>query len=80
MPYQPGSITRDWLQDITHGIARRSEIEVVGLREAGRLPMLSVADLATGVDAWKYSTKPGVSCTNSRVGARARAARSSRIS
>ena len=26
VPYQPGSITRDWLQASTHGMARRSEI------------------------------------------------------
>ena len=65
VPYQPGSITRDWLHASTHGIARRSEIDVVGLREVGRLPMLSAPISLTGVDALKYSTKPGVSWTNS---------------
>ena len=65
MPYQPGSITRDWLQASTHGMARRSAIEEVGLRDVGRLPMFSDPISLTGVDAMKYSTKPGVSCTNS---------------
>src|ERR1700694_1803745 len=61
VPYQPGSITRDWLQASTHGIARRSEIDVVGLRDVGRLPILRSPISLTGVDALKYSTKPGVS-------------------
>ena len=65
VPYQPGSITRDWLHASTHGMARRSEIDVVGLREVGRLPMFSAPISLTGVDALKYSTKPGVSWTNS---------------
>ena len=65
MPYQPGSITRDWLQASTHGMARRSEMEVVGLRDVGLLPMLSEPISLTGVDALKYSTNPVVSCTNS---------------
>ena len=65
VPYQPGSITRDWLQASTHGMARRSEIEVVGLRDVGLLPMLSEPISLTGVEALKYSTNPGVSCTNS---------------
>ena len=80
MPYQPGSITRDWLQASTHGMARRSEIAVVGLREAGLLPMLSAPISLTGVDALKYSTKPGVSCTSSEYARWARAARSSSTS
>ena len=43
-------MTRDWLHASTHGIARRSEIDVVGLREVGRLPMLSAPISLTGVD------------------------------
>src|ERR1700737_3705033 len=65
VPYQPGSITRDWLHASTHGIARRSEMDVVCLRHVGRLPMLSAPISLTGVDAMKYSTNPGVSWTNS---------------
>ena len=65
VPYQPGSITRDWLHAITHGIARRSEIDDVGLRDVGRLPMFSAPISLTGVDCRKYSTKPSVSWTNS---------------
>src|SRR6476620_1136416 len=65
VPYHPGSMTRDWLQDSTHGMARRSEMAVVCLREAGRLPMLRAPISATGVDISKYCTNPGVSCTNS---------------
>ena len=38
---------------------------VVGLRDVGRLPMFSAPISLTGVDALKYSTKPGVSWTNS---------------
>ena len=53
MPYQPGSITRDWLQASTHGIARRSEICVVGFRDVGRLPMFSAPISLTGVEALK---------------------------
>ena len=53
VPYQPGSMTRDWLQASTHGIARRSEIDVVGLREVGLLPMFSAPISPTGVDALK---------------------------
>ena len=53
VPYQPGSITRDWLQASTHGMARRSEIDVVGLRDVGLLPMLSAPISLTGVDALK---------------------------
>ena len=65
VPYQPGSITRHWLQASTHGMARRSEIDVVALRIAGRLPILSAPISLTGVDCSKYSTKPAVSWTNS---------------
>ena len=42
-PYQPGSISRHCAQENTQGMARRSSISRVFLREAGRLPMLSVA-------------------------------------
>ena len=61
MPYHPGSITRDCVQDSTHGMARRSEIFSVCLRDAGRLPMFSAPISDNGVDVVKYSTKPGVS-------------------
>ena len=44
-PYQPGSISRHWLQLNTHGIARRSSMRVDAVRDAGRLPMLSCGDL-----------------------------------
>ena len=60
-PYQPGSISRHWPQLNTHGIARRSSMRVDAVRDAGRLPMLSSAISAIGVDARKYSTNPGVS-------------------
>src|ERR1700757_3434806 len=60
VPYQPGSMTRDWLQASTHGMARRSAIDCVGLREGGRLPILSDPISLTGVEALKYSTKPVV--------------------
>ena len=52
-PYQPGSISRHWPQLNTHGIARRSSIRVDAVRDAGRLPMLSSAISAIGVDARK---------------------------
>ena len=42
-PYQPGSISRHCAQLNTQGIARRSSISRVFLRDAGRLPMFSVA-------------------------------------
>ena len=41
-PNQPGSMTRDCDHESTHGIARRSSMLRVGLREAGRLPMLAL--------------------------------------
>ena len=46
VPYQPGSITRDWLQAITQGIARRSEIDDVGLRDVGPTADVQRTDLA----------------------------------
>ena len=52
-PYQPGSITRHCDQLNTQGIARRSSIAVLFLREAGRLPMLSAAISLITVDSQK---------------------------
>ena len=59
-PYQPGSISRVWLHENTHGIARRSSIRAELVRDAGRLPMFSSASSATGVTARKNSTNPSV--------------------
>src|SRR6267378_6715589 len=58
-PYHPGSIRRHWLQLNTHGIARRSSIDCELFRDAGRLPIFRSAISAIGVEARKYSTKPG---------------------
>lgn len=80
MPYQPGSITRDCVHESTHGIARRSEIFSVCLRDAGRLPMLRAPISDRGVEVVKYSTNPGVSWTSRLYAARAFAAMSSMIS
>ena len=80
MPYQPGSMIRACDQLNTHGIARRSAIELPALRDGGRLPMLSSPSSLIGVAAWNHSTKPGVSCTSARYACCARAARSSRSS
>src|ERR1700729_2450209 len=52
-PYQPGSIRRHWAQLNTQGIARKSSIAVVFLREAGREPMFSVAISVITVEAQK---------------------------
>src|SRR5579863_5744554 len=52
-PYQPGSISRHCAQENTQGIARKSEIAMDFLREAGREPMLSVATSVMTVEAWK---------------------------
>ena len=52
-PYQPGSISRHCAQENTQGIARRSSMARVFLREAGRLPMLSVAISLMTVEAQK---------------------------
>ena len=46
-------ITRACDQENTQGMARRSSIFPVALREAGRLPMCSSAISLIGVDAWK---------------------------
>ena len=51
-PYQPGSITRDWDQANTQGMARRSAIGWTAVREAGRLPIFRSAISLTGVD-WR---------------------------
>jgi hypothetical protein len=59
-PYQPGSINRFWLQEKTHGIARRSAMAEDGRRDAGRLPMLRPAISPTGVAARNQSTNPSV--------------------
>ena len=60
-PYQPGSIRRHWAQLKTQGIARRSSMLRVFLREAGRLPILSVAISPITVDSQKKRSKPSVS-------------------
>ncbi len=60
-PYHPGSISRHCAQLNTQGMARRSSIARVFLREAGRLPMLSVEISVMTVEAQKYSTNPSVS-------------------
>ena len=52
-PYQPGSISRHCAQENTQGMARRSSISRVFLREAGRLPMFSVAISVMTVEAQK---------------------------
>ena len=52
-PYQPGSISRHCAQLNTQGMARRSSISRVFLREAGRLPMFSVAISVMTVEAQK---------------------------
>src|SRR5262249_58944182 len=52
-PYHPGSINLHWAQLNTHGIARRSSILVEDVRDAGRLPMLSLAISPITVDCQK---------------------------
>ena len=52
-PYQPGSISRHCAQLNTQGMARRSSMARVFLRDAGRLPMLSVAISLITVEAQK---------------------------
>ena len=52
-PYQPGSIRRHCAQLNTQGIARRSSMRVPLGRDAGRLPMLSVAISPSTVDSRK---------------------------
>jgi hypothetical protein len=59
-------VSRHWPQLKPQGIARRSSIFCVALREAGREPMLSSAISRIGVAAKKYSAKRGVSYTSAR--------------
>ena len=60
-PYQPGSISRHCVHPKTQGIARRSSIRPEPVRDAGRLPTLSVEISRIGVIAAKNSAKPGSS-------------------
>ena len=60
-PYHPGSIIRDSDQEKTQGIARKSSMWSVFLREAGRLPTCRSAISVIGVAVRKNCTKPGVS-------------------
>jgi hypothetical protein len=53
-PHQPGSATRHWPQLKPQGMARRSSIARVALREAGREPMFSSAISRIGVALKKY--------------------------
>ena len=52
-PYHPGNINRHCAQLNTQGMARRSSISRVFLREAGRLPMFRVAISVMTVEAQK---------------------------
>src|SRR6516225_2705757 len=52
-PNQPGSMRRHCAQENTQGIARRSSMAVVFLREAGRDPMLRLAISVMTVDDQK---------------------------
>ena len=52
-PYHPGSISRHCAQLNTQGMARRSSMRVEALRDAGRLPMLSLAISPITVDSQK---------------------------
>lgn len=61
MPYQPVSISRHCAHEKPQGMARRSSMRWPFLREAGREPMFRPAISLMGVDAKKYSAKPGVS-------------------
>ena len=60
-PYQAGSMIRACDQLKTHGIARRSSIRRLAVREAGRLPMFRPTISEIGVAAQKKASKPGVS-------------------
>ena len=44
---------RDWDQDSTHGMARRSEMLLVCLRELGREPMFRLPISSSGVELVK---------------------------
>ena len=48
-PAQPGSATRHWPQLKPQGMARRSSMARVALRDAGREPMFSSAISRIGV-------------------------------
>jgi hypothetical protein len=48
-PYQPGSVRRHWPQLKPQGMARRSSMAWVALRDAGREPILSSAISRIGV-------------------------------
>ena len=52
-PNQPGSIKRHCAHENTQGIARKSSMARVFLREAGRLPMFSVEISLMTVDSQK---------------------------
>ena len=52
-PYQPGSVRRHCPQLKPQGMARRSSIFWLGLREAGREPMFSSAISRMGVELKK---------------------------
>ena len=52
-PNQPGSMSRHCAHENTQGMARRSLIAVVFLREAGREPMLRLAISVMTVDDQK---------------------------
>ena len=64
-PYQPGSISRHCAQLNTHGIARRASMLRVCVREAGRLPMFSVAISPITVDS-EIALEAAVSYTRLR--------------
>ena len=52
-PYQPGNNRRHCPQENPQGIARKSSMRRVDLREAGREPIFSSAISAIGVAAKK---------------------------
>ena len=52
-PHHPGSATRHWPQEKPQGMARRSSMRRLALREAGREPMFSSAISRIGVAAKK---------------------------
>ena len=61
-PNHPGTIDRCCDHANTHGMARKSEIDVVCLRDDGREPMFRLPISPTGVEVSKNSMKPGSSC------------------
>ena len=52
-PNQPGRVTRLWPHEKLQGMARRSSMRWLALREAGREPMFSWAISRIGVPAKK---------------------------